>query len=168
MTCRAGRCRRRGRSVLASALTILKDGDYRKSVRPRRVLRLALAQLPRQARRRVLVRTDSGGGTHDFVAWLASPGRRLHYSVGTTITEDMQDAILTLPERGLGTAASSLASGKTIPATAEATLGPVEPRATRPASRGHRHTPTLKSRSTTRHRGCSRPATGPRESSGLV
>ena len=24
-------------------------------------------------RRRVLVRTDSGGGTHDFLAWLASP-----------------------------------------------------------------------------------------------
>ena len=63
------------------------------------VTRLALAQLPRRSRRRVLVRTDSGGGTHDFVTWLASPGRRLHYSVGMTITEDMQGAILTLPGR---------------------------------------------------------------------
>jgi hypothetical protein len=63
------------------------------------VTRLALAQLPRRSRRRVLVRTDSGGGTHDFVKWLASPGRRLHYSVGMTITEDMQEAILALPER---------------------------------------------------------------------
>jgi hypothetical protein len=63
------------------------------------VTRLALAQLPRQSRRRVLIRTDSGGGTHDFVKWLAGPSRRLHYSVGMTITEDMQDAILTLPER---------------------------------------------------------------------
>ncbi len=63
------------------------------------VARLALAQLPRQARRRVLIRTDSGGGTHDFLAWLASPGRRLHYSIGMTITEDMQDAILALPGR---------------------------------------------------------------------
>jgi hypothetical protein len=63
------------------------------------VTRLALAQLPRRARRRVLIRTDSGGGTHDFVKWLASPGRRLHYSVGMTITEDMQEAIRTLPER---------------------------------------------------------------------
>jgi hypothetical protein len=63
------------------------------------VSRLALAQLPRQARRRVLIRTDSGGGTRDFLAWLASPGRRLHYSAGMTITEDMQEAILTLPER---------------------------------------------------------------------
>ena len=63
------------------------------------VTRLALAQLPRRSRRRVLVRTDSGGGTHDFVTWLASPGRRLHYSAGMTITEDMQEAILALPER---------------------------------------------------------------------
>jgi hypothetical protein len=63
------------------------------------VTRLALAQLPARLRRRALVRTDSGGGTHDFVTWLASPSRRLHYSVGMTITEDMQDAILTLPER---------------------------------------------------------------------
>ena len=63
------------------------------------VTRLALAQLPRRLRRRVLIRTDSGGGTHDFLTWLASPGRRLHYSIGMTITEDMQDAILALPER---------------------------------------------------------------------
>ena len=35
--------------------------------------RLALAQLPRQARRRVLIRTDSGGGTHEFLNWLARP-----------------------------------------------------------------------------------------------
>jgi hypothetical protein len=58
---------------------------------------LSLAQLPRRTRRRVLIRTDSGGGTHDFAAWLA--GRRLHYSIGMTITDDMQDAILMLPER---------------------------------------------------------------------
>jgi hypothetical protein len=63
------------------------------------VTQLALAQLPRRLRRRVLIRTDSGGGTHDFLAWLASPGRRLHYSVGMTITEEMQQAILALPHR---------------------------------------------------------------------
>ena len=61
--------------------------------------RLALAQLPRRLRRRVLIRTDSGGGTHDFLAWLSSPGRRLHYTVGMTITEDMAQAILALPDR---------------------------------------------------------------------
>jgi hypothetical protein len=60
---------------------------------------LALAQLPRRLRRRVLIRTDSGGGTHDFLDWLASPGGRLHYSVGMTITEDMQEAIPGLPDR---------------------------------------------------------------------
>jgi hypothetical protein len=59
--------------------------------------RLALAQLPRRLRRRVLIRTDSGGGTHDFLAWLA--GRRLHYSVGMTITDDISRAILALPAR---------------------------------------------------------------------
>jgi hypothetical protein len=63
------------------------------------VSRLALAQLPGKMRRRVLIRTDSGGGTREFLTWLASPGRRLHYSVGMTISEDMQDAILQLPER---------------------------------------------------------------------
>ena len=63
------------------------------------VTRLALAQLPRRQRRRVLIRTDSGGGTHDFLAWLTSPGRRLHYSVGMTITEEMHQAILALPDR---------------------------------------------------------------------
>jgi Transposase DDE domain group 1 len=61
--------------------------------------RLALAQLPRHLRRRVLIRTDSGGGTQGFLAWLARPGRRLAYSVGFTITEDIQGAILKIPAR---------------------------------------------------------------------
>jgi hypothetical protein len=61
--------------------------------------RLAVAQLPRHLRRRVLVRTDSGGGTHDFLTWLTAPSRRLHYSVGMTITEDMQEAIGKVPEQ---------------------------------------------------------------------
>jgi hypothetical protein len=61
--------------------------------------RLGLAQLPRRLRRRVLIRADSGGGTQDFLAWLTTPGRRLAYSVGFTITEDVQQAILTLPDR---------------------------------------------------------------------
>jgi hypothetical protein len=59
--------------------------------------RLSLAQLPRHQRRRVLVRTDSGGGTHEFLTWLTAPSRRLHYSVGMTITEDMQAAIGKVP-----------------------------------------------------------------------
>jgi hypothetical protein len=59
--------------------------------------RLALAQLPRHLRRRVLIRTGSGGGTHEFLNWLTKPGRRLAYSVGFTITEDVQEAILKIP-----------------------------------------------------------------------
>ena len=61
--------------------------------------RLALAQLPRHLRRRVLIRTDSGGGTHDFLAWLTKPGRRLACSAGFTITEDVADAIVKIPAR---------------------------------------------------------------------
>ncbi len=59
--------------------------------------RLALAQLPRRLRRRVLVRADSGGGTHEFLHWLTSKSRRLHYSVGMTITEAIAGAIGTVP-----------------------------------------------------------------------
>jgi hypothetical protein len=59
--------------------------------------RLALAQLPRRLRRKVLVRADSGGGTHEFLKWLTAKSRRLHYSIGMVITEAMQDAIGKVP-----------------------------------------------------------------------
>ena len=59
--------------------------------------RLALAQLPRHLRRRGLIRTDSAGGTHGFLQWLTAKSRRLHYSVGMTVTEDMQSAVLKVP-----------------------------------------------------------------------
>jgi hypothetical protein len=62
--------------------------------------RLALAQLPRHLRRKVLVRTDSGGGTHGFLDWLTSRSRRLHYSVGMTITAAIGDAIGQVPAAG--------------------------------------------------------------------
>ena len=58
---------------------------------------LALAQLPRQLRRKVLVRADSGGGTHEFLTWLTAKSRRLHYSVGMTITEAIAEAIGKVP-----------------------------------------------------------------------
>jgi beta-phosphoglucomutase-like phosphatase (HAD superfamily) len=53
---------------------------------------LALAQLPKHYRRgrQTLIRTDSAGGTHDFVSWLATRGRWLSYSVGMVITEAIQ------------------------------------------------------------------------------
>jgi hypothetical protein len=60
---------------------------------------LALAQLPKKYRRgrQTLIRTDSGGGTHDFVAWLAKRGRWLSYSVGMTITDAIHHAVLRVP-----------------------------------------------------------------------
>ncbi|MEU6774722.1 IS1380 family transposase [Streptomyces sp. NPDC046759] len=60
---------------------------------------LALAQLPKKYRRgrQTLIRTDSGGGTHEFVAWLAQRGRWLSYSVGMTITDAMHQAVLKVP-----------------------------------------------------------------------
>jgi hypothetical protein len=61
--------------------------------------RLALAQLPRQLLRRVLIRADSGGGTHEFLTWLTRRGRRLHYSAGFPITTDIEQAILKVPAR---------------------------------------------------------------------
>jgi Transposase DDE domain group 1 len=58
--------------------------------------RLALAQPPR-LRRQVLIRADSGGGTREFLSWLTRLGRRLAYSAGFTITEDIAGAILKIP-----------------------------------------------------------------------
>jgi len=46
----------------------------------------------------VLFRTDSGGGTHEFLNWLTAEHRRAKYSVGFTITEDIQNAILQVPK----------------------------------------------------------------------
>ena len=64
--------------------------------------RLALAQLPKRLRRdhRTLLRTDSAGGTHEFLTWLTKQGRSLSYSVGVTITEQINTAILHVPPTG--------------------------------------------------------------------
>ncbi|MGY4745941.1 IS1380 family transposase [Streptomyces sp. ATMOS53] len=61
--------------------------------------RLALAQLPGKYRRgrRTLIRTDSAGGTHDFVSWLSQRGRWLSYSVGMVITDAIHQHVLKVP-----------------------------------------------------------------------
>jgi hypothetical protein len=61
--------------------------------------RLALAQLPKEYRRgrRTLIRTDSAGGTHEFVDWLTRRGRWLSYSVGMVITEQIHQHVLQVP-----------------------------------------------------------------------
>lgn len=60
---------------------------------------LALAQLPKEYRRgrRTLIRTDSAGGTHTFVALLAQPGRWLSYAVGMTVIEQIHSHVLKVP-----------------------------------------------------------------------
>jgi hypothetical protein len=55
----------------------------------RETARLSVAQLRRQLRGRALVQADSGGGVHEFLRWLAT--RRLHYSIGNTVTEEMRE-----------------------------------------------------------------------------
>ncbi|MQA97393.1 MAG: IS1380 family transposase, partial [Streptosporangiales bacterium] len=59
--------------------------------------RLALAQIPAHRHKQVLIRTDSGGATHGFLNWVT--GRRLKYSIGFGLTDDIRAAILALPER---------------------------------------------------------------------
>ena len=54
------------------------------------ITKAALAQLPsttpgRRPGRKVLIRTDGAGGTHDFLSWLT--GQRLQYSVGFSLTD---------------------------------------------------------------------------------
>jgi hypothetical protein len=63
------------------------------------VLAAALNQLPEQpgyrVGRTVLVRTDSGGGTHEFVRYCHQ--RRLQYSVGFGLTEATATAVDLIP-----------------------------------------------------------------------
>ncbi|GAA3367099.1 IS1380 family transposase [Streptomyces antimycoticus] len=49
------------------------------------------------ARAPSLIRTDSAGWTHEFVAWLAKRGRWLSYSVGMTTTDAIHHAVLKIP-----------------------------------------------------------------------
>ncbi|MFI5634974.1 IS1380 family transposase [Streptomyces sp. NPDC051664] len=62
--------------------------------------KLALAQLPKQYRRgrSTLIRTDSAGGTHEFLDWLTARGRWLSYSIGMTITDAVHHAVLQVPD----------------------------------------------------------------------
>jgi hypothetical protein len=63
--------------------------------------RAALAQLPGlpadgRPGRKVLIRTDGAGGTHEFVNWLAR--RRLSYSVGFPLPADTEQLIAQIPK----------------------------------------------------------------------
>jgi hypothetical protein len=64
------------------------------------VARDALRQLPFTAHggrigRKVLIRTDAAGGTHEFVDWLH--GRTLSYSLGFTLPDDAVERLALIP-----------------------------------------------------------------------
>lgn len=64
------------------------------------VTRDALRQLPFTAKggrigRKVLIRADAAGGTHEFVDWLHA--RKLSYSLGFTLPEDAVDRLAHIP-----------------------------------------------------------------------
>jgi hypothetical protein len=68
------------------------------------VLGRAIAQVPAARRRRLLIRADGAGATHELLDWLTGPaqvrGRRLEYSVGfSTKNTALTSAITTIPER---------------------------------------------------------------------
>lgn len=65
------------------------------------VTKAALRQLPstragRRPGRKVLIRTDGAGGTHDFLNWLT--GQRLQYSVGFGLSLDAVAKLEQIPE----------------------------------------------------------------------
>jgi len=64
------------------------------------VIKDALAQLPSAGRghrvgRRVLIRTDAAGCTHEVMAWMA--GQRLSYSVGFTLPHNTSELLELIP-----------------------------------------------------------------------
>lgn len=70
------------------------------------VTKQALAQLPDHVSgigryrigRKVLIRADGGGGTHEFLDYLAR--RHLSYSIGFSLTDKLVAAVDTVPEAG--------------------------------------------------------------------
>jgi hypothetical protein len=65
------------------------------------IIRAALRQLPgyqpgRRAGRKVLIRVDGAGATHDLLDWLVS--QRLSYSVGFALSHDVVNVLAALPE----------------------------------------------------------------------
>ncbi|MFI5898496.1 IS1380 family transposase, partial [Actinoplanes sp. NPDC051513] len=64
------------------------------------VLGDAIAQIPAQHRRRLLIRGDSAAGTHAVLDWITGQNTRrrtVEYSIGWSITETERAAVTTLP-----------------------------------------------------------------------
>jgi DDE family transposase len=66
------------------------------------VLGRAIAQIPAPYQRRLLVRADGAGASHDLLAWLTgqnTPRRKVEYSVGFAVTDRVRTAITRIPKR---------------------------------------------------------------------
>lgn len=67
------------------------------------VLADAIGQVPAPHRRRLLVRSDGAGASHDLLDWLTEQGRvggrNVEYSIGFSITENIRDAITLVPKK---------------------------------------------------------------------
>ncbi len=72
------------------------------------VLGQAIAQVPANHRRDLLIRSDGAGASHDLLNWITEQnrvrGRRVDYSVGFSITGPLRRAIATCPEEAWGPA----------------------------------------------------------------
>ena len=81
-----------------AAVLVLRPGNAGSNTATDRITtaRTALAQLPSRLHRQVLIRADSGGGTREFLTWITR--RRLKYSIGFTLTDEICTAIAVLPE----------------------------------------------------------------------
>jgi len=66
------------------------------------VLTEAIAQVPAAHRKRLLIRSDGAGASHQLLDWLHEQnqvrGRSVEYSVGFAITQKIRDAIKLLPK----------------------------------------------------------------------
>ncbi len=67
------------------------------------VLGAAIAQVPAAHRKKLLVRADGAGASHDLLDWLSEQnkirGRQVEYSVGFSITQMVRDAIALVPKK---------------------------------------------------------------------
>lgn len=66
------------------------------------VVKDSVTQLPKGYRsgRKIMIRTDSAGGTHGFLDWLTAKGRNFSYSVGFPIHGAVADVLPLVPNDG--------------------------------------------------------------------
>jgi len=67
------------------------------------VLTAAIEQVPAAHRRKLLIRADGAGASHELLDWLtaldAKRGRSVEYSVGYAVTDKVRDAIARVPKK---------------------------------------------------------------------